>query len=181
MKSATQKTLADGAIAGAIGYVVVAVTLALFNAISGKSVVYTAAALGSAIFYGIGDPNAVTSSFGPIAAFNALHLLTFLGLGLLVSWLVTLGERYPVTQYLLFALLLLLGLLLYAGVVTLALPLLGPRSWWQIGVATAAAVLLMTFYLMRTHPLLRRELREMPWGDVSSEETKIASLGEERS
>lgn len=177
MKTTTQQILTDGAVAGALGSVAAAVALGLLNLLTGKSVVYTAALFGSAIFYGISDPAAVSISAGPIAAFNGLHLITFLAIGMLAAWLVSLGERYPVTQYLLFALLVLLGLLIYAGAVTFALPLLGPSAWWQVGLASAAAVLLMTGYLMLRHPLLRREMHDIQWGEVAPEGT-ISSSGE---
>jgi hypothetical protein len=42
----------------------------------------------------------------------------------------------------------------------------GLLVWWHIGIASLAAAIGMGWYLLASHPFLRRELREVPMGDV---------------
>ena len=60
---------------------------------------------------------------------------------------------------------LVAALLLAPGLLLLGLPLLGPAAWWQVGVSGVGAALTMGWYLLRAHPVLRRELRELQWGE----------------
>lgn len=165
MKERTRAFLSGGFWAGFIGYVTVVVLVALFNIVAGRSPFYTAALFGNALVFGETEATSVAIAPGPVLAFNMIHLLVFLALGFIASLCVTIGERYPASQYGLFAALLMVGLHLYAGLLLLGLPLLGSAAWWQVGVSGVGAALTMGWYLLRAHPVLRRELRELQWGE----------------
>jgi hypothetical protein len=62
--------------------------------------------------------------------------------------------------------LIFVGFHLLAAVMLFAMPLLGALGWVQIVVASAAAAIAMGVYLLRVHPLLLAELRDLPMGDV---------------
>jgi hypothetical protein len=161
-----QNILSGGIMTGFIGYVVVAAVLAALNIDTGRSPFYTAALLGSALFYHLTDPATLSITAGPIFAYNALHLLVFLGLGLLVSWLVCLAERYPAALYLILFPLLLVAAHMFLALVIFAEPLLGAAGPWHIGLGSVAGAVAMGWYTWRTHPMLQHDLRDTPLGEV---------------
>ena len=166
MRAQTRDTLIGGLWAGVIGYGAVVVIVTMLNVLAGRSPFYTAALFGSALFYHLRDPAALVVAPGPVLAFNMVHMVVFLGLGLLCAWLVSLGERFPTAQYLFLVLLLFVALHVYFAMAFLTRPLLGELVWWHLGIASLAAAIGMGWYLLATHPFLRRELREIPMGDV---------------
>ena len=161
--------LDGGLIAGLIGYGTVVLVTAGLNVIAGRSPFHTAALFGSALFYGLTDPAALVVTPGPILAYNAAHLVTFLGLGLGASWLVTLGERHPAVIYLAVFLLMVVAFHLFVALGMFALPLLGATAFWHVGAGSVAAAGLMGWYLWRGHPLLQRRMREISLGDAPEE------------
>ncbi len=157
--------LRGGLFAGLLGYMVVVVVMAGLNVLAGRSVFHTAALFGSAIFYGLDDPAALQIAPGPVLAYNMLHVLAFLGLGMLVSWLVVEAELHPVARYLILVALIFVAAHVYAAGLLFAAPLLGPSAWWELGLGSVAAAIAMGWYLLRLHPALRQGLREMPMGE----------------
>lgn len=166
MRAQTRDTLIGGLWAGVIGYGAVVVVVALLNVLSGRSPFHTAALFGSALFYHLRDPAALIVAPGPVLAFNMVHMVVFLGLGFFCSWLVSLAERFPTTQYLILVLLLFVAFHVYFAMAFLTRPLLGEVVWWHIGVASLAGAIGMGWYLLAAHPFLRRELRELPMGET---------------
>ena len=112
------------------------------------------------------DPAQLEITPAPIFAYNMVHMLAFLVLGLLASWLVSKAEQYPAAQFFILFLLIFVAAHTYAALLFFARPLLGSSSWWEIGIASAIAAGAMAWYLWRKHPLLRRELSEIPMGAV---------------
>lgn len=166
MRTRTRDTLIDGLWAGVIGYAAVVIVVALLNLLSGRSPFYTAALFGSALFYHLGDPAALVIAPGPVLAYNMVHMVVFLGLGLLCAWLVSLAERFPTTQYLVLVLLLFVVAHVYFAMAFLTRPLLGDLVWWHVGAGSFAAAAGMGWYFFSSHPFLRRELRDLPMGEV---------------
>lgn len=169
MRTQHRLVLNGGLAAGLIGYGAVVVVMAALNAVLGRSPFYTAALFGSALFYGLEDPAALVVAPGPVLAYNMVHLLAFLALGTLASWLVTLSERYPSAQYFILVLLIFIAFHVYGALLLFAHPLLGASAWWEVGSGSLAAAVAMGAYLYLGHPFLRRELREIPMGDVPPE------------
>lgn len=165
MRAETRTVLAGGLFAGLLGYVVVVVVMAVLNVVAGRSAFYTAAMFGSAIFYGLEDPAALQIAPGPVLAYNMLHVLAFLALGLLTSWLVAKAEAYPIARFVILFVLIFVAAHVYGAGVIFAQPLLGPSAWWELGVGSVAAAVAMGWYLLRLHPALRRGLREIPMGE----------------
>jgi hypothetical protein len=145
-------------VAGLIGYLAVVIVFAAVNALAGRSPLYTAALLGGALVSGLRDPAAVVIAAGPILAYNALHLLVFLGVGLLAAWLAYWGERGPAFWYLGLVLFILVLFHLFAATQLFTGPLrtaLPPGQVWGAGLGAALA---MTAYLLAVHPDLRGRL-----------------------
>lgn len=169
MTERTRLVLSGGLVAGLIGYATVIVVVSALNVLAGRSIFHTAALFGSSMFYGLEDPAALQIEPGPVLAYNMVHVLTFLAIGLFVSWLVSLAERYPAAQYFVLVTLVFVAFHIFGGLLLFAGPLLGGGAWVIVGVAGVAAALAMGWYLLRIHPLLRRELKEIPMGDVPGE------------
>ncbi|MGD8726378.1 MAG: hypothetical protein PVH40_01970 [Gemmatimonadales bacterium] len=151
--------------AGLLGYFTVVALLALVNLLAGKSMFYTPALFGSALFYGLEDPAALEIAPGPVLSYNMVHVLAFVMLGMFASWLVTKAERAPVARYALFFVLIFVAAHLYAAILVFAQPLLAGKAWLEILLVSAAAAAVMGWYLLRQHPLLREQLKRVPLGD----------------
>lgn len=156
----------QGLLVGLIGYVTVVAVSAILNVVSGHPLFFTPALFGSALFYGLAEPYVIEISPGPVLAYNAVHLLVFIGFGLLASWVTGLAERYPTAQYGILVVLLVVAAHAYAAMLFFALPLMGAEAWWQLGIPASAAAGAMGAFLWHEHPALRRLLREVPMGDV---------------
>jgi hypothetical protein len=168
MTEKTKLVLTGGLVSGLIGYASVIVVVSVLNMLTGRSPFYTAAMFGSALFYGLDTPAAVQITPGPVLAYNMVHVLTFLAIGMFASWLVMLAERYPTAQYFILVVLIVVAFHVFAGLLLFAEPLLGRSAWIIVGLGGIAAALVMGWYLLRLHPLLRQELEKIPMGDVPS-------------
>ncbi|UCD23005.1 MAG: hypothetical protein JSW51_08005 [Gemmatimonadota bacterium] len=169
MTERTKLILAGGLAAGLIGYAAVVVVVGAINVLMGRSLFHTAAMFGAAMFYGLEDPAALQISAGPVLAYNMVHVLTLLAVGLFASWLVSLAEEYPAAQYFILVALVFVAFHLFAALLLFAGPLLGGSAWIVVLVGGMAAAVAMGWYLLKTHPLLQKELREIPMGEVPTE------------
>lgn len=167
MKLHTKRVLGAGVTAGLIGYGTVIVVVAALNILAGRSVFYTAALFGSALFYGLQDPATLVITPAAVLSYNMVHLFAFLGLGLVTSWLVALAERFPTAQYLVLVALIFVAFHVYVFLALVAQPLLGGETWWHIGAATLAAAVLMGWYLLHRYPLIKREMELLPMGETT--------------
>ncbi len=159
-----------GLVSGLIGYGTVVLVTAVLNLAMARSPFYTAALFGGTLFYGLEDPQLLQIAPGPVLAYNGAHILAFLVLGMVCSWAVYIGERYPVAQWAMVFALIFVGFHVFAALVLFAQPLLGTSAWWQIGIASVCAAGAMGYYFWRTHPVLRKELGEIPMGSLPEEE-----------
>jgi hypothetical protein len=165
MRDEAKLILTGGLFAGLIGYATVVVLYAVINLLSGHSPFYTPAMFGATLFYGLEDPSALVIAPGPVLAYNMVHVLAFLALGLLASWLVAQAEKYPVVRFVTLFVLVFIAAHIYVALFLFARPLLSGGAWWQIGVVSGAAVATMGWYLLRQHPLLRKSLGAVPMGE----------------
>jgi len=163
MADKARAVLADGLLAGFIGYLVIVIVITLGDLAQGRPGFHTAGLLGAVLFYDLSDPATVVSPWpGPVLAYNGLHMVLMLGFGILLAWLVSVAERGPDFWYI--SGITLVFVLLHA----LGLPLLLPDavtagvSPWVMTFATTLAMVAMGAFLWRTHPLLRSSLRAQP-------------------
>ncbi|MEJ2677686.1 MAG: hypothetical protein P8174_01265, partial [Gemmatimonadota bacterium] len=148
-----------GLVAGLVGYAVIAVFYGALGLVTGGGVFRTASVLGSALFYGARDGQAVAGP-GPIFAVNGLHLLVMLALGLGAAWLVARAERQPSIWYPVFFLFLAAFIVNYAAVLVLLTEVGHLVPWWSSAAADLLAAGGMGAYLWWAHPRLREELRQ---------------------
>jgi hypothetical protein len=166
MRKETEIILQGGLFAGLIGYFTIVVFFAVVNLVGGHSPFYTAALLGSALFFGLQDPTQLQVTPAAVLTFNMVHAIVMLLVGFLASWLIGKSEKYPVSQYAVLVVLIFVGFHLFGAVYFFASPLMGSGAWLPIALASVAAALTMGAYLLWLHPLLRQQLQHMPMGEV---------------
>jgi hypothetical protein len=160
MKEQRMRFPLEALVAGVIGYGTVILLFALLNGIQGRSVFYTAALLGSSLFYGLEDPAELVIAAEPVIAFNGVHLILFLVAGAFMAWLAGLAERIPQGWYLVVILFLIVMPHVFGLPVWFSDAIRAQIPLWSIVVVTSAAALAMGAYLLAAHPPLRAALRD---------------------
>lgn len=148
--------IVQGAAAGVIGAVVVALWFFIYDLMIGRPF-YTPALLGSAILERAHDPNLhVTASL--VVGYSVIHLAAFIIFGIIVAAMLAASEREPV---------LLLGMIMvfacfevfFLGLVAaLNQSLLEALGWWMVVGANLAATLAMVVFFWWEHPVLHHRL-----------------------
>lgn len=154
------RMLWQGMLAGLIGYFTVVMSFAVGNALSGHSIFYTPALLGGAVFYGIRDLASVVVWPGPVLAYNGLHMIVFLALGMLASGLAQFAERGPHLWYVGIVFYAFVAFHLMGAVFLLPAALRNEMLGWGTLLSGVAASLAMALFLLWMHPGLRAEMRD---------------------
>lgn len=158
MTAERQKVLLDGLACGFVGYGVVAVVVSVIDLASGRSPFFTVSMLGESVYYGLRDPAKVTVWPGAVYAYNGLHLVTFIALGAIASWLAAFAERGPEYWYGALVLFLLAVLHVFGVILYMTEGLRSAISAVTIAVATIAAAAAMVAFLVHQRPRLRYDL-----------------------
>ncbi|MGD8818425.1 MAG: hypothetical protein PVJ51_14650 [Acidobacteriota bacterium] len=155
MKPDRTRVLSEGLITGLIGCLTIVVFYGVLNLIEGHSFFFTAEELGA----GLVSPDS-SGEAGPVLAFNGLHVLVFLVIGVVAAWLVMQTERHPSF----FVLALFIGVAGIFAVVAVFLSFAASTGVsLPIGTVIAAnlvAGLGMGAYLLKAHPRLWSEVRD---------------------
>lgn len=153
-------TVREGLITGLIGAVAVAVWFLIVDTIAGR-LLFTPAALGSAVFHGARGPDAVQITALTVVGYSVLHLVAFLLTGLAAAAIVAAAEEYS-EAVLLGGVLLFVTLEAFSiGLLTIVAEwLVSSLSWWNIGGANLVAALCVGGYLYARHPGLLRDARD---------------------
>ena len=156
-----QHILTEGVVAGLIGAAVVATWFLIFDAATGRPF-FTPSALGSALFLGVTELDAVSVHMGAVAGYSAVHLAAFAVMGVVASAVLTQAEEVP--PLLLGAVLLFVAFeAAFMGFIALGAEfLLGPLAWTSIAFANVLAAGGMGYYLWRKHPKLRAAFAANP-------------------
>ncbi len=170
--------LREGLVGGVIAYAAVAGTLAVDHVLAGRSPFHTAAVLGGALFYATPGSTAGALGPGPVFAFNGLHLLACLGLGVVAAALAWLADRgphlwYPAVLLYLLAAFHLLGLAFLLSPRVRADAALGGSAL----VAGVLASMLVAAYLVATHRRLRLDLVRFAARDADLRDRPIVRVG----
>ena len=152
------RTTGEGIVAGAIGATIVAFWFMIVDAFAGR-MLFTPAALGSAVFYGATSPAQVTVDFTTVAGYTLLHYAAFLVVGLIFAAVVRGTEESP-PLLLGLAMLFVVAETLFVGLVAIAASwILGTFAWWAIIVGNVLAAIGMGAYLWKMHPALQNTMR----------------------
>lgn len=163
MKPERSRVLTEGFLAGLIGYAVVVIFFALVNLLGDRSIFHTAALLGRGLTGLSAGASGVEA--GPILAYNAIHLLAFLAIGLGAAWLVRATDRRIELWFVAFFV-GVSGVVFVMTFFLLAVPTMRSLPWWSIAASNLAAAFGMGSFLLRRHPGLWRRVRDE--GDVAA-------------
>ena len=158
MKPATQRILEQGVVAGVLGHITVALVFALANVAAGRPLLYTPALLGASFFYGLTDPTQLEIRAAYVFAYNGTHLIVFLALGIIGSWLAAIADRGWQLWYLAALFFMFVAFHIFGFIQLLALPLRESFSDLMLWVSGLAATAVMATYFIASHPTLRAQL-----------------------
>jgi hypothetical protein len=168
MTAQRRRLIADGLVAGTIGYALVAVFFVIVNLAGGRSPLYTVALVGEAVF-GSAGPAVAGGTVGPVVAFNGIHLVAYLTFGLFAAWLAQATDLHP--QFWTLALLLFAGgaVVSYAGALTVLALIGSPLSTASVVAAGMVGTVGVGAYLAVSHRTIIPSIRdsgETPLGRV---------------
>jgi hypothetical protein len=157
------RVLSEGLITGLVGALTVILFYGILNLAEGHSFFATAERLG------LGLVTARAGEAGAVLAFNGLHVVVFLLIGLVAAWLVMETEKHP--SFFILALFIgvaglfavLAAFLSFSASTGAALPIA------TILVASLAAGIGMGAYLLKAHPRLWAEIRDHIDPDADTE------------
>ncbi len=148
----------EGLWAGLIGYVTVVVIFGIINLISKEALFHTAALLGSALFFGTRDAAQVVAGPAPIIAYNGVHILASLIIGLGAAWLIFQAEKNRPLWFIVFFIFLAGFIFSLAVMGIFATEVVHLLSWSLILVANVGAGVTAGGYLWWRHSRLLVEL-----------------------
>jgi hypothetical protein len=152
--------ITEGLVAGLIGYITVVALFGVVNLASGEALFQTATLLGSALFYGAGSAEEAVAGPGPIIAYNGVHILVSLLIGLGAAWLIFQTEKNRPLWFIVFFIFLagFIYSVVLVGVLTAEMTHL--LTWHTILIANVAAGITAGGYLWWRHSRLLVELAE---------------------
>lgn len=168
------RTLREGLAAGLLGAIAVAVWFFVLDLALGR-LLFTPAALGSALFYGVDDPALVQTTAATVLGYTTIHVAAFLATGLAFAAVVGLADRNPPVLMAL-ALLFVTFETLAIGLIAIAAAwLLQVVPWWTIALGNLIAAAVMGWYLWNRHPGLVRDLDRAEGPGTGDEEDAARS------
>lgn len=150
--------LLDGLFSGAIGALAVAVWFLIIDTLAGRPL-FTPALLGTVLLHGgTVAGQGVTVAPLEVAAYTAFHFVAFLAVGVSMSWLMTMFERFPIVGFVMVVLFACFQVGFIALDAALGSQLLGQLQSWSVIVANVLAAGSMSVYLWKRHPRIRETL-----------------------
>jgi len=156
--TADRSWIPEGLLAGLIGYVTVVALFGVINLLEGEAVFHTAALLGSALFFGARSAPEIVAGPAPVIAYNGVHILVSLAIGMGAAWLIFQTEKSHPLWFIVFFIFLagfIYSVILVGVLVAEMTELL---SWGIIVLANLAAGVTAGGYLWWRHSKLLVEL-----------------------
>src|SRR5215470_6262924 len=153
MAHVQRPVLREGVIAGLIGAAVVALWFLIYDTGRGRPF-FTPALLGTTIFYGVSTPDSVQTSAGLVVGYTILHVLAFVGLGIVAACMMVASEREPAVFIAFVTLFGVFEVFFFVILRTLSQATLGAVGWWAILAGNFLASVGMLWFLVRGHPHL---------------------------
>jgi len=150
---AQRSPLREGVIAGVIGAATVALWFLVYDAWRGKPL-FTPALLGSLTFYGVSTPLRVEIAAGPVIGYSIVHVLAFIGFGIVAACMMAAGEREPAIFIAFVTLFAAFEVFFFVVARALSQDILGALGWWAIFAGNLLASIGMLWFLVRGHPEL---------------------------
>jgi hypothetical protein len=115
---------------------------------------FTPALLGSAIFHGVSSPASIEIAGGPVIGYTIVHVLAFVGFGIVAACMLAASEREPAIFIAFVTLFAAFEVFFFVVLGTLSQSVLGVLGWWAIFVGNLLASIGMLWFLVRGHPEL---------------------------
>lgn len=160
MKPERSRVVVEGLVTGLIGYVTVVLLFMVVNLLAGRPIFHTAGVLGSVLFFGLRDPAQALVEPGPVIAYNGLHMLVSMVIGLGAAWLVFQAEKHRPLWYVVFFIFLAGFIYSIAVMGVFAAEIVQVLSWPTIVMANVAAGVTAGGYLWWRHSQLLASVRE---------------------
>ncbi len=150
-RQAAADIVMDGLFTGMIGAVVVAAWFMVLDLLRGQPLM-TPALLGAVLLHGAAAAATTVRVGAPeVAAYTAFHFVAFMAVGLLLSWLMSLFERFPIVFFVLALLFVFLQVGFIGLSVALHLEAPGLLPAWGVMVANLLASAAMAAFLAARH------------------------------
>lgn len=162
-KATTLDILLDGLFAGMIGALVVAAWFLVLDLVAGRPL-WTPALLGNVLLHGTSASQHITIQPIEIAAYTAFHFVAFIVVGALLSFAMTLFERFPIMFFVLLVLFLCLQAGFFVLDAVLGAELLNRLQPWAVVVANVLAAGAMGFFFWKRHPSVLSKVEKL-WAD----------------
>ena len=147
----------DGLYAGVIGAGIVALWFLVIDTIAGHPL-HTPTLLGTLLIKGVDALATATLDPAMVAAYTAVHVVLFVLVGLLGSYLVTLFDRYPAAGIALVFLFAFFEVGFFIASAALGGVLMGHLAPWAVGIGNLLAAAGMAVYFWNRHPHLKESL-----------------------
>lgn len=158
--------LREGLVVGLIGYAAIAVFYGAFDAFAARGTLFTVDMLSRSLLGRAPEQSTLVFPIQPdvaaILAYNVLHLVTSLAIGLTVVGLVELAERRPGSGRLALAIIVTGYVLTILAVGALSRNIRSVIPWWSIVTVNSLAVMLAGAYLLRKRPGVMLRLVSVP-------------------
>jgi hypothetical protein len=153
--------LLDGLFTGMIGALAVALWFLALDLAAGRPL-YTPSLLGNILLHGTqaAASNVVISPVS-VAAYTAVHFLIFVAVGVALSYMMTLFERFPIMFFVMLVLFLSLQVGFFGLDLALGLSLMGRLQPWAVVVANLLAAAGMAVYQWKRHPAALRNVERL--------------------
>jgi hypothetical protein len=159
----TSDILLDGLFTGMIGALTVALWFLVLDIIAGRPL-YTPALLGTFLMHGGEAARAPIIAPVEIAAYTAFHFVAFILVGLALSWMMMLFERFPIMFFVILVLFVCLQLAFFGLNVALGAQLMGELRAWTVVVGNVLAAAGMSLYQWKRHPSVLKSVEKL-WQD----------------
>ena len=154
-----REVMLEGMTAGLIGYAAVVILVAVLDLVGGRALFQTPSLLGQILIGGFGDPTPGVVQAGPVMAYNGVHLLVFLAVGMAAAWIVHEVELHPIIWYGAFFAVMTIVLVSFMALSFVGEASAGLLDRWPLIGANALAAVAIGVYLQRAHPGLGKAIR----------------------
>jgi hypothetical protein len=159
-RTSKSDVLLDGLFTGMIGALIVAIWFLVLDLAQGHPL-WTPALLGNVLLHGAGAAQQTTVDTLNVAAYTAVHFLAFIGVGIALSWAMSLFDRFPIMFFVLLVMFLSLQVGFLGLDTMLGAELMHKLKPWAVVVANVLAAIGMGAYLWRRHPSVLRGMNQM--------------------
>jgi hypothetical protein len=153
MAHARRSVLREGVLAGLIGAAIVALWFLVYDLWRGQPLL-TPTLLGTTIFYGPSNRAGAVVAAGPVMGYTIVHLLAFVGFGIVAACMMATSEREPAIFVAFVTLFGVFEVFFFVALRTLSREVLGALGWWAVLVGNFLASIGMLWFLVRGHPEL---------------------------